>query len=57
MTIDKPTPLTLSPGDLNLILAGLAELPFKIAAPVISEIHKQALAYHAQKPADDKTIG
>jgi hypothetical protein len=33
--------LTLSQEQLNVIAAGLSELPFKHAAPVVAEINKQ----------------
>lgn len=33
--------LTLTQQQLNAIAAGLSELPFKLAAPVVAEINKQ----------------
>ena len=43
--------LTLTDEQLQIIGAALAELPFRVAAPVISEINRQ-LAAQQPKPED-----
>jgi hypothetical protein len=47
ITVD--TPLTLTPSELNIVLAALDELPHKVARPVLDSIHAQALAFHTKK--------
>jgi hypothetical protein len=42
---DDMVPLSLSAADLNIVLAALAELPFKASAPVIERVRAQVLAY------------
>jgi hypothetical protein len=42
---DDELPLTLTASDINLIMAGLGELPFKLAAPVIDRVKQQVLAH------------
>ena len=44
--------LTLSDEQMQIIGAALAELPFRVAAPVISEINKQLAA---QQPKPEET--
>lgn len=41
--------LTLSVNDINIVLAGLQELPFKVADPLIKNIMAQAQAQLVQQ--------
>lgn len=47
--------LELTQEQLQIIGAALAELPYRIAAPVIAEINRQ-IAAHQDKPDNHDTI-
>jgi hypothetical protein len=49
--------LVLDPGDLDVIAAGLGELPLKIAKPVFDKVQQQLIEQQAtdQKPPTDKS--
>jgi hypothetical protein len=42
---DEMVPLSLSAADLNVVLAALSELPFKVSAPVIERVRAQIVAH------------
>jgi hypothetical protein len=42
---DEMVPLSLSAADLNVVLGALAELPFKVSAPVIERVRAQVMAH------------
>jgi hypothetical protein len=52
-------PLVISKEDLDVIAAGLNELPFKVAAPVFGRLQAQVMAYEAaqQKPEGNDQPG
>jgi hypothetical protein len=41
---NEPMTLMLKVDEINVVLAGLQELPFKVAAPVIERLRQQILA-------------
>ena len=44
--------LTLTDQHLQIIGAALAELPYRVAAPVMDEINRQIAAQQDEKPDD-----
>lgn len=40
----KPIPIALTEADWNVIMQALAEMPFRLSAPVIQRIQQQAAA-------------
>lgn len=43
MALDQPIQLNLTAGEVQVVLGGLAELPFKISATTIDKIKTQVL--------------
>lgn len=50
-------PVSLPIDTWNLIAAALAELPFRVAAPVINELQKQVAAAQAPAPPEPPAEG
>lgn len=46
--------LELSVAEVNTIIAGLAELPFKVSSELMQKIRTSALSQMAPKPEDKK---
>lgn len=46
--------LELTINEVNMLLAGLAELPFKTSSDIIQKVRVAALAQMAPKPDDKK---
>ena len=46
---NKIIELKLKLDDVNIILQALAEIAFKLASPIITEIHKQAIPQTADE--------
>lgn len=42
--------LTLNDQDLNILAAGIKELPWKVAQPLMEKLHGQLLPQQAQQP-------
>ena len=51
MSNEKQITLSLSVEELNLVLAGLAELPAKVSMSLISKVGNQAQGQLQQSPA------